>query len=263
MKAAPSTIPAASVATISGLVQPRLLARIRAQTMPRAPPAARSSPAGSRLARDRSAAGILVRISGIMTSPIGTFSQKIHGQSRPWATAPPTTGPASTAIPVTLAEDPERPGPALRRERRGQQGERQREHQRRARALHGAGRDQRAGVRRQRARGRGRGEQADPGGQHPPPAQPLPQRRAGQQQHGEAQRVGVHRPLQGGQRRVQVQPDHRQGGRDDLRVQRHHQRRRRGQRQHPALPAGQARTVCTHVSSSWSVTGSDTGRGAS
>ena len=106
MKAAPSTIPAASVAAISGLVQPRLLARIKAQTMPRAPPAASSSPTGSRLARDRSAAGILARISGIMTSPIGTFSQKIHGQSRPWATAPPTTGPASTAIPVTLLNIP-------------------------------------------------------------------------------------------------------------------------------------------------------------
>ena len=105
-KAAPSTIPAASAAAISGLVQPRLLARIRAQTMPRAPPAASSSPMGSRLARDRSAAGILARISGIMTSPIGTFSQKIHGQSRPWATAPPTTGPASTAIPVTLLKIP-------------------------------------------------------------------------------------------------------------------------------------------------------------
>ena len=68
--------------------------------------AASSSPMGSRLARDRSAAGILARIRGIMTSPIGTFSQKIQGQSRPWATAPPTTGPASTAIPVTLLNIP-------------------------------------------------------------------------------------------------------------------------------------------------------------
>ena len=104
--ATPSTIPAASVTAISGLVQPRLLARINAQTMPRALVAARSIPTGSRLARTRPAAGILARISGIMTSPIGTFSQKIHGQSRPWATAPPTTGPASTAIPVTLLKIP-------------------------------------------------------------------------------------------------------------------------------------------------------------
>ena len=50
-KAAPSTIPAASAAAISGLVQPRLLARISAQTMPRALVAASSSPMGSRLAR--------------------------------------------------------------------------------------------------------------------------------------------------------------------------------------------------------------------
>ena len=45
-KAAPSTIPAASAAAISGLVQPRLLARIKAQTMPSAPPAARQQPDG-------------------------------------------------------------------------------------------------------------------------------------------------------------------------------------------------------------------------
>ena len=37
---------------------------------------------------------------------MGTFSQNTHGQSRPWVTAPPTTGPASTAIPVTLLKMP-------------------------------------------------------------------------------------------------------------------------------------------------------------
>ena len=105
-KAAASTIPAASVPVISGLPQPRLSARIRAQTMPRAPPVARIRPAGSRRARTRSVIGILTWINGIMTRPMGTFSQKIHGQSRPWVTAPPTTGPASTAMPVTLLKIP-------------------------------------------------------------------------------------------------------------------------------------------------------------
>jgi hypothetical protein len=105
-KATASTIPAASAAAISGLRQPRPLARISAQTMPRAPPVARIRPTGSRLARARSAAGILARISGIMIRPIGTFNQKIHGQVRPCVTAPPTTGPASTAIPVTLLNIP-------------------------------------------------------------------------------------------------------------------------------------------------------------
>ena len=41
-----------------------------------------------------------------MIRPIGTFSQKIQGQARPCVTAPPTTGPASTAIPVTLLKMP-------------------------------------------------------------------------------------------------------------------------------------------------------------
>ena len=61
---------------------------------------------GSRLARVPALAVILVRISGIMITPIGTLSQKIQVQARPWVTAPPTTGPASTAIPVTLLKMP-------------------------------------------------------------------------------------------------------------------------------------------------------------
>jgi len=106
MKPSASSTPAASVTTICGLPQPTLFARIKAQTMPRAPPVARIRPAGSRLALVRSAAGILASISGIMTKPIGTLSQKIHSQARPWVTAPPTTGPASTAMPVTLLKMP-------------------------------------------------------------------------------------------------------------------------------------------------------------
>ena len=34
------------------------------------------------------------------------FSQKIHCQDNPWATAPPITGPASTASPITLLKIP-------------------------------------------------------------------------------------------------------------------------------------------------------------
>ena len=40
------------------------------------------------------------------TSPIGTLTQKIHGQARPSATAPPTTGPAIRASPVTPLKSP-------------------------------------------------------------------------------------------------------------------------------------------------------------
>ena len=40
------------------------------------------------------------------TSPIGTFSQKIHSQAAPCAIAPPTTGPPRTARPVMPEKAP-------------------------------------------------------------------------------------------------------------------------------------------------------------
>ena len=36
----------------------------------------------------------------MVTRPIGTFSQKIHGQLMPCTTAPPISGPLATASPV-------------------------------------------------------------------------------------------------------------------------------------------------------------------
>jgi len=40
------------------------------------------------------------------SSPIGTFSQKIHCHEIPWAIAPPTSGPPRTAMPVTPLKIP-------------------------------------------------------------------------------------------------------------------------------------------------------------
>ena len=226
-----------------------LLARISPQTRPSAAPVASTRPSGSRLAAARAVGVSLSRISGIRTRPIGTFSQKIHGQAMPCATAPPTTGPAATASPVTLVKMP----------------------MAQARRCGGNPADSSAN-----ASGRtsappapwtalaaistpafgASAHAADAAVNNPrptasmrPPPQPLAERRAGQQQHGEAQRVGVHRPLQRRQRRVQVHPDHRQRRGHHLGVERHHERRHRRQRQHPALPGHQAPAFCSHVSS--------------
>src|ERR1700678_711564 len=106
MNAAVAPPPAVSAATISGLDQPTPLARISPQTRPRAPPVASARPSGSRPAAARAVGVSLTRISGIRARPIGTFSQKIQGQATPCATAPPTTGPAATASPVTLVKMP-------------------------------------------------------------------------------------------------------------------------------------------------------------
>ena len=55
---------------------------------------------GPRLSRMR------VSTSGIAITPIGTLSQKIHSQSRPSTTAPPTSGPRATETPVIALKIP-------------------------------------------------------------------------------------------------------------------------------------------------------------
>ena len=83
------------------LPQPAALPRTRPHTIPSTPavisarPGMSSAAAGPRLSRIR------VSTSGIAIAPIGTLSQKIHSQSRPCTTAPPTSGPAATERPVT------------------------------------------------------------------------------------------------------------------------------------------------------------------
>jgi hypothetical protein len=60
------------------------------------------------------------------------------------------------------------------------------------------------------------------------------QRAAGQQQHGEAERIGVHRPLQVGRPRTEVGADGRERDRDHQPVQRERkQRQRRNRKRRP------------------------------
>jgi hypothetical protein len=56
--------------------------------------------------------------------------------------------------------------------------------------------DQRGGVRGQGASRRGHREYYEPGREDPAAAEPVTNRRRGHQQHREAERVGVDRPLQ-------------------------------------------------------------------
>ena len=68
--------------------------------MPSAAPLTSAIPGTSKRARGPWLSGTRVSTSGIAASPIGALIQKIHCQARPWVTAPPTTGPPSTARPV-------------------------------------------------------------------------------------------------------------------------------------------------------------------
>ena len=121
----------------------------------------------------------------------------------------------------------------LRRHRAREDRQRQRHHDRAAEALHGAGEVQRLDRRRERGRDRAEREDADADREHPPAAEAVAERGAGQEQHRERQRVGVDRPLEALERRVQVRADHGDRGRDDEVVERDHEERDRGDRERP------------------------------
>jgi hypothetical protein len=130
--------------------------------------------------------------------------------------------------------DAEREPAALRREGLGQQGQRERQDERGAQPLHGARGHQRVDARRERGGEAGRGEHADADHEHPPAAEAVAERGAGQQQHGEAERVGVDRPLQRLDRRAEVGADGRQGRRHDEVVERRHEQGDGHERQGPS-----------------------------
>ena len=172
-------------------------------------------------------------------APIGTLIQKIVCHDQPCTTAPPTSGPLEIARPATA---PQAPSAAPRRATGTAAESRVRVSgvTIAARALDRPRDDQPSGGRRERARGRAGGEDREPDDEHAAPAEPLTEAGPGQQQHGEGQRVGVHRPLQRGQRCAQVKPDHRQRGGHDQVVQRGHEQRHAGDHEGPdgAGPCG-------------------------
>ena len=121
----------------------------------------------------------------------------------------------------------------LGREGRREDRQRQRHHDRAADSLHGPRGDQRLHRRRQRGRcGRGR-EQTEPEDEHTAAAEAVAERCPGEQEDGEGERVGVHRPLELLDRRAEVGADHGQRGRDDEVVEDDHEERDRRDRERP------------------------------
>ena len=72
-----------------------------------------------------------------------------------------------------------------------------------------------------------------PDREHEPPPEAVAERRAGQQQDGEDERVGVDGPLETAEAGVQVTADHRDRRRHDEVVERDHEERGRGDRERP------------------------------
>ena len=106
MKAASSADPSTSAETTSALPQPTEFPRTRPQTIPSAPTLTRPRPRMSSAVSGPKLSGILRKMNGIASRPIGTFSQKIHSQLIPCTTAPPTSGPLATASPVIALKIP-------------------------------------------------------------------------------------------------------------------------------------------------------------
>ena len=214
-------------------VQPTSLARTSPHTIPTRPALARARPgrssrdAGPRLSSSRS------RMSGASASPIGTLSQKIQCQEMPLTIAPPTSGPSATARPLIPPQMPS----ARPRRSAGTEADRMVSvngitiappRPWAARATSSAKIDGASAAAADADR-----EDRDADHQQPPPAEAVAQRRAGQQQHGEGQRVRVDRPLKPAEAGVQILAEHRDRGRHDEVVQRDHEHRDRGDRQRP------------------------------
>ena len=106
MNAATSSTPTASVAVTSRLNQPAWLPRTSPQTKPSAPAVIRLRPGMSRLESGPKLSSSRASTSGIAIRPIGTLIQKIHSQLMPSTTAPPTSGPLATAMPVIALKIP-------------------------------------------------------------------------------------------------------------------------------------------------------------
>ncbi len=109
--------------------------------------------------------------------------------------------------------------PVLLAERRLQDRQRPGRQQRGAGPLESTHRDQHFGSGRQRTAHGGGGEPQDADHEDPPPAHPVTERAAEQEQPGQGQRVGVQRPLQAGQPTAEILADARQRDVDDRAVE--------------------------------------------
>ena len=92
---------------IWALPQPSSLPRISAKMRQKRPALKVTSPGQSmRAVGSRSDPGTRMSVSAAVSSPIGTFTRKIHSQPNPSVSAPPTSGPTATAKPVVAPQMP-------------------------------------------------------------------------------------------------------------------------------------------------------------
>ena len=208
------------------------------QMTARAPKLAETAPTRSRAAPLAGASGRRSPDKAAPANPTGTFTQNTQCQLSPWVTPPPTSGPAATAKAGDGAPYPDHAPTAFGPERRGEDREAERRHDRCPEALHRPGGYEERCAGRQGAGRRGQAEQRQAGDVHPSPPEALADARRGDDPGGKDEQVGVDRPLQGGDLPAQLTVDGGQGGDDHQGVEGHHEEGDRGEEQRPACPGG-------------------------
>ncbi len=148
------------------------------------------------------------------------MSQKIHCQALGDDSAHNRTGDEGQA--GDAAKDSHRLCSLLRWEGRAQQCQRQRCHQRGSASLDGAGGNQPDDVMSKRTGRRCSNKQQEASDEHAPPPEAVAQGSRRNEQHREAQGVGVHSPLQIRNRDAQVPVNRGKRGRDDRGIERNH-----------------------------------------
>ncbi len=140
-------------------------------------------------------------------------------------------GDRETARAAPEAEDV---SPPRHRVRRREDRQAQGHHRRRSQPLHRSPGQQRGGTAREGATGRRGGEDRESGGEDPAAAVPVAECGGRDDPDGVGEQVGGDDALPGAEAGPQVGPDRWQRGRDDERVQPHHERRQAGEGQRPA-----------------------------
>ena len=162
--------------------------------------------AGRARCRRRSSRACARARAGRRASPIGTLSQKIHCQSMPCDDGAADQRAAGDRDPGDRAEEADRRAAPLGRERGAQQRQAER---------HASAPRRRPGQRGRRSASRRSGasaqaaeasaNSAEPDGVEPPAAEAVAERRGGDQQHREAEVVGVDGPLELADRRAEIE----------------------------------------------------------
>ena len=182
---------------------PRMIANVRAN---RPVPANVRPPRSSVLSGPWDSLSILPA-SGIRASPTGDVEPEdpLPGDSLHDGAADERA--ERDAQSGDAAPDPQGGAAALGGEGLAHESQRERGNDRRSDSLQRPGRDQCVDRRCQGRRGAREGEDAHTDQEHPLAAEPVAEGGAGQQQHGEGERVGVDRPLQRLDRAAEIRAD--------------------------------------------------------